>query len=149
MIEKLGGYIEQIPLFGEQTGKWLGTKEVQEVRSEMISLIGRFIAPITGDESGRYSDKDLALVQLAERGMDPGASKNIVVAAMGAIRDISYAEQARGRMKLDGIPDLTGEIGRNAYGEQLMAQGMPVEEVIVKLHEMLRSYNIPESYWLE
>ncbi len=149
LIEKLGGLIEQTPLFGEVAGEWLGTKEVTEIRTDMISLIGRFIAPITGDESGRYSDKDLALVELAERGRDPLASKPMVVAALNAIRDISFAEQARGRMRLDDIPDLTGDIGRQAYGEQLMAQGKSAEEATRELLQALEKYNIPESYWRE
>lgn len=119
LIEKVGGLLQQVPVLGDAAGEWLNTKEVQATRTQVKSLIGKFVKPITGDTSGRYSDRDMQLVTVASRANDPLASIEDVTAALNAIKEITQRDYARANLKLANIPDITSSVGIEEYANIL------------------------------
>lgn len=119
VVQGVGGLIEQIPLMGDAAGEWLNTKEIQATRTQLKSLVGKFVKPITGDTSGRYSDRDMQLVSIATRADDPLASVQQVTTALRAIKEITQRDYARANMKLANVPDLTSSVGIEEYAAKL------------------------------
>jgi hypothetical protein len=110
VIEKLGGLLGQLPVVGPEATNMLGTPEVQAVRTRLQSILGRFIGAITGDTSGRYSNKDLQLAQTAAQATNPTASYEQVVSALKTLREIEAGALERNRSALGGAAPQTSGI---------------------------------------
>jgi hypothetical protein len=104
LIENLGGFVGQLPLLGPEIAKSWGTAEVQGVRTQLQSIIGRFVGTITGDESGRYSDKDMQMAAAAAPAMLPRASYEQVEKALKTLYDIESRSLARNKGALGATP---------------------------------------------
>jgi hypothetical protein len=68
------------------------------------SIIGRFVGTITGDESGRYSDKDMQMAAAAAPAMLPRASYEQVEKALKTLYDIESRSLARYKGALGATP---------------------------------------------
>ena len=147
-IEEVGGLLEQLPFIGEGLAEGLGTKEVQRVRTQMQGLIGRMITPMTGEESGRYTEAERAIATQATKAKDPKASMQQITGALNSIREIELRAVARESMKQDSIPDLTSSIGRDMYVELLRRQypNESHEELVDRLIEAMQKYRVYDSY---
>jgi hypothetical protein len=104
LIENLGGFVGQLPLLGPEIAKSWETAEVQGVRTQLQSIIGRFVGTITGDESGRYSDKDMQMAAAAAPAMLPRASYEQVEKALKTLYDIESRSLARNKGALGATP---------------------------------------------
>lgn len=146
-ISNVGGLIDQAAnLFGAD-GSWLDTPDVQTVRSNLGSLFGRYIPTITAEEGGRYTEGDVARAAVAAPLVEsPLASYGQVVTALETLRDIETRAFVRERMRQAGFApdvDLTYHDGRRRYTEQLMREGMSVEEAVNRVFELVDQYEIP------
>lgn len=145
-IEKIGGVIEQAARLTGMDGDWIGTTEVQTVRTELAVLLGQYIPTITGDDSSRYSDQDQRRAQAALPAQNPTASFPQVDAALVTLRDIEKRARARALMRLDGFAptiDITYPDGQLEYARQLQDEGKTFEEAGIIIADLLLKYNVP------
>jgi hypothetical protein len=129
-IDKIGGLVEQIPGgIGEEVTGAVGidTAAVQKARTQAQSVLGKLISTITGDTSGRYSDKDLKLVQSAIPALDPTASPKQIQAAYKSIHELLDTK------RLDAVEDL-----RSAAG--ISDDDLGTEEGVEKLGSILTKH---------
>lgn len=103
--EFVGGLAEQIPGIGQNIAEMLNSRDVTRVRTGIRLLIGAMVSRVTGDTSGRYSDRDVALVMEVNRGLKPESSWSQTVEALETVRDVI----ARGRIR--SMQRLRGETG--------------------------------------
>lgn len=145
VIERLGGVAEQIGDMVGVDGDWLGTAEVQQTRTQLASLLGRYIPTVTGDESGRYSDRDMQRAEAALPATRVTASYSQVRSALLTLGDIERRARARALMRLDGFGpevDLTYQEGREFYAIQLFREGKNPEEAVQIIQELMDKYEI-------
>lgn len=143
LTENVGGLVEQLPVVGDAAGKWLNTAEVQNVRTQLRTLIGRTIKSVTGDESGRYSDKDMQLAEAALQATEPTASISQVRSALETMKDIEQRAEARIKLRSQGLPDITYREGQLRYANELFQGGMDKEKAIQSVIDLVKKYRIP------
>lgn len=145
VIERVGGVAEQIGDMVGVEGDWIGTAEVQQTRTQLASLLGRYIPTVTGDESNRYSDRDMQRAEAALPATRTTASYNQVRSALLTLGDIERRARARALMRLDGFGpevDLTYPDGRESYAVQLFREEKSPEEAARIIQELMDKYEI-------
>lgn len=145
VTERLGGVAEQLGDMVGVDGDWLGTADVQTTRTTLASLLGRYIPTVTGDESGRYSDRDMQRAEAALPATRATASYNQVRSALLTLGDIERRARGRALMRLDGLGpeiDITYPEGRESYAVTLFREGKTPEEAARIIQEMMDKYEI-------
>lgn len=117
-IENVGGLAEQVPGVGDHVAELFNSKDVTKVRTGMRLVLGSTISRITGDTSGRYSDRDQKLADATLRGLNPMASFPQITAAYETVRDIIARGRVRTAARLrDASGDSAGTSGPEAPPE--------------------------------
>lgn len=109
--------------------------EVAQVRTQLQSLIGRFIPTVTGDTSGRYSDRDMQRAEIALPAQDPKATTDEIMAAIETLRGIEQRAIIRSRLEIENPNDLANirnPEGVERYTKELLDlnRGMKVDEAV-------------------
>ena len=146
LSEKAGGLVGQIPILGPAAERELvkaisgmTPEQVQEFRTEAISLIGPMVPVVTGDDSGRYSDRDVAMAKEAQKALDPGASPTQVLAAAKIMTQLAY----EGDLRFDYLQGVEPRIridqkdGAQRYVEELMDLGFSKQDALESLKRNL------------
>lgn len=146
VIENIGGYAQQITDLAGIDGDWLPTAEVQRVRTELASLLGQYIPTITGDDSGRYSDRDMDRARAALPATNARAGFPVVESALLTLQDVEQRSRARRLMRADGFDpriDITYAEGQTRYIAKLLDEGKSPQEVADIMTDLLQKYEIP------
>jgi hypothetical protein len=104
VVESLGGLLQQAEdMFGVRGAatSQMNVQGVTEARLKARNTLGPLIKEITGDTSGRYSNKDMQFAQEASKIDSTTASTEQVLAAFRIIRDIQARQLLKAR-KLGG-----------------------------------------------
>jgi predicted transcriptional regulator len=146
LSEKAGGLVGQIPILGPAAERELvkavsgmTPEQVQEFRTEAIALIGPMVPVVTGDDSGRYSDRDVAMAKEAQKALDPGASAAQVVSAAKIMTQLAY----EGDLRFDYLQGVEPRIridqkdGAQRYVEELMDLGFSKQDALESLKRNL------------
>jgi len=134
----ISGFLKQIPgmsLTAENVSQFVAggsVAQVQKQRTDLISMIGKLIPTILNDTSGRYSDRDVALVKSAQGALKPTAN---VETLRGAIQALATAElMSRNRNLVEGglAPDfdLTTDEGQRRLARVLKTMGFENEAAV-------------------
>lgn len=145
LIENVGGLAQQLTDLAGIDREWLPTAPVQQTRTELASLLGQYIPTITGDESGRYSDQDMRRAQAALPASRATASFAQVESALLTLQDIEERSRMRVRMRADGFApeiDITYPDGQMRYAQQLMREGMTLEEAGQIIADLFVKYGV-------
>jgi hypothetical protein len=136
LIDKVGGLVEQLPGgIGEELTSAAGidTAAVQEARTKARTVLGNLISTITGDTSGRYSDRDVKAAEQAIPATKETSSPKQIQAAYAAIHE-SLVET-----RLDAVEDL-----RSAAN--ISDDDLGTEEGVEKLGSILTKHRMgPEE----
>lgn len=134
----ISGFLKQIPgmsMTAENVSQFVAggsVAQVQKQRTDLISMIGKLIPTILNDTSGRYSDRDVALVKSAQGALKPTAN---VETLRGAIQALATAElMSRNRNLVEGglAPDfdLTTDEGQRRLARVLKTMGFENEAAV-------------------
>lgn len=86
--EVAAGLTGQFGATGEQISLMLESDDESQVRTGMRMLTAVLIPRVTGDTSGRYSDRDMERVDDVNRGLKPTSSKRQTVNALKVVLDV-------------------------------------------------------------
>jgi len=86
-----------------------GDPAADETRAKLQMLVGKLVTPITGDTSGRYSDRDMQRVEEAMQGLKTATHSRAVIQHLATIRDVIEMDRAHYESLLTGKPS-NGEI---------------------------------------
>jgi hypothetical protein len=106
--ETTAGLIGQMGPLGEEIAGYIESDDEIEVRAGLRMLTGKLVAAITGDTSGRYSDKDMELVKEVNRGLKLSSSKVQTIGALKKVRDVMERGKQRGQEMLGETPKKSG-----------------------------------------
>ena len=95
--ESIGGVVGQLfPAAGEA----ISPDELVETRTKFKTIIAPLVSTITGDTSGRYSNRDIEMTENASKALDAAANDQQATAALGVILSIMEGTQERNQSLL-------------------------------------------------
>jgi hypothetical protein len=123
----------------------LSPTELSEVRTQGASMIGKLVPVITGDTSGRYTDREQERTENIQKQSQFWTTAAQVTGGLGELQSISLRGEIRqngaeGLAFLAGEPlDLTNDDDIEKWGETLMEQyGLPFDKAIDEIEKHQR-----------
>jgi len=145
VIEKAGGLVQQLP-GGEGALESLGLNpaEVKAVRGNARAVASRMLSTITGEESGRFTDKERQIAEEVLGALDVTASSEQISAALNQAIDLM--RRSEGRELVRFLQAFEGDIntpeGQEAFVEVLIANGFTRDRAIDAFLELEERLNI-------
>lgn len=145
IIEKAGGLIQQLP-GGERVLETAGVDpaEVKAVRGNARAVASRMLSTITGEESGRFTDREREIAEEVLGALDVTASEQQISAALNQAIDLMRRAEGRQMVRFlqaSGADIATPE-GEVTFVEALIANGFTEERAIDAMLDLKARLNI-------
>ena len=108
IAEAGGGILSQIPVIGEETGEAFSKavggasqERISAVRTQARFNVARMLRSVTGDESGRYTDRERVIAEEAVKTLDPTASFPQIRGALKTAMELDIFARERAKVRID------------------------------------------------
>jgi len=115
--EVISGIVGQFGQAGEDISRMIESDDAQEIRTGYRMLTGQLVPVITGDTSGRYSDRDVKMVERVQKGLGLIDNKRQAINAMETVLTAFKNGQIRDQFALEH-----GRYPSEAEFDQLQAE---------------------------
>lgn len=113
--EIAAGLTGQFGVVGEDISRMIESDDEAQVRAGIRMLTGVLIPRVTGDTSGRYSDRDMERVDAINRGLKPTSSKRQTINALKVVLDVYEKGNEKTKAMLGGQEPIVPTTGASKY----------------------------------
>jgi len=144
---KLLKYIGQIPGVGRpiqggvsQALSGTSPSEIAAIRTRTRTLVASQLSTITGEESGRYTDREYNIAKEALRGLETSDSPETISGALRVVLELGVSSRIKNRRELGIEPkhDLSMVEGRYGLIAEMMERGLSDSDAIVFVKRLVK-----------